>query len=426
MPLAVPEGYRRLDATSLFPYLASLPAIASRLGGSARDWRAAEASDGNVNQVFLVDGPTGAVCVKQALPYVKMAGESWPLTLERVRFEHQALIEHGRHVGRRVPDVYHYDPRLYLVIIERLGPHILLREGTLAGIRYPRLAEDLAQYLARSLFFTSSLGLAAAEKKRLMALFCANVELCRIMEDVFFTEPYQLHARNRWTSPQLDGLAAEVRADVSLKLAAARLKLKYMTSAEALIHGDLHAGSILVTPDDTRVIDHEFAFYGPMGFDVGTVIANLMVSYFSQDGHSTAEEPREDYQDWLLETVEALWCRFHAAFVALWEHHACDEAYPAALFSDPAGRAALAAERRDRVQGVLADALGFAGVEIFRRVLGVAHIIDLERIADPERRAACEARCAALARDLMVNTGSYGAISDVVRAARDLRRPRAT
>lgn len=419
--LAVPEGYRRLDRTNLVCFLAGLPAIASRLGGGERDWRVAEPGDGNVNQVFLVDGPAGAVCVKQALPYVKMAGEGWPLTLERARFEHRALIEHGRHVGRRVPEVYHADPRLYVLVVERLAPHILLREGTVAGTRYPRLADDLAQYLARSLFFTSSLGLPAAEKKQLMAVFCGNVELCRIMEDVLFTEPYHDHPRNRWTSPQLDGLAAEVRADAPLKLAAARLKLKYMTSAEALLHGDLHAGSILVTPDDTRVIDHEFAFYGPIGFDVGTVIANLLVSYFSQDGHATAGDPRADYQDWLLETVEAVWSRFHAAFLALWQHHACDEAYPAALFADPAGRAALAAERHDWLHGVFTDALGFAGMEIYRRVLGVAHILDLERIADPDRRAACEARCAALARDLMVNTHRYAAISDVLRAARDLR-----
>ena len=46
-----------------------------------------------------------------------------------------------------------------------------------------------------------------------------------------------------------------------------------MGSPEALIHGDLHTGSIMVTESETRVIDPEFAFYGPMGFDVGAVSA---------------------------------------------------------------------------------------------------------------------------------------------------------
>lgn len=70
--------------------------------------------------------------------------------------------------------------------------------------------------------------------------------------------------------------------------------------------GDLHTGSIMVTADKTSVIDAEFAFYGPMGFDIGAYLANLLLSYFSQDGH--AHQDQEDknrvaYKNWLLEQV---------------------------------------------------------------------------------------------------------------------------
>ncbi len=51
--------------------------------------------------------------------------------------------------------------------------------------------------------------------------------------------------------------------------------------AQALIHGDLHTGSIMVNEQDTKVIDPEFAFYGPMGFDVGTLLANLLLNLCS-------------------------------------------------------------------------------------------------------------------------------------------------
>ena len=57
-----------------------------------------------------------------------------------------------------------------------------------------------------------------------------------------------------------------------------QLKLKFLTSAEALVHGDLHTGSIMVTEEDTRAIDPEFAFFGPMGFDVGALIGNLLIA----------------------------------------------------------------------------------------------------------------------------------------------------
>jgi 5-methylthioribose kinase len=56
-----------------------------------------------------------------------------------------------------------------------------------------------------------------------------------------------------------------------------------------------------------------------------------------------------------------------------------------------------------------------------RRVLGLAHNIDLEWIKDADRRAACEARVLTLSRDMMVNTGRFGTIADVTTAARALR-----
>ena len=112
---------------------------------------------------------------------------------------------------------------------------------------------------------------------------------------------------NRWTSPQLDDIAAAFRADAPLKRAVSRLKCKFMGSAEALIHGDLHTGSIMVTQDDTRVIDPEFAFYGPMGFDTGAFVGNLLLNYFSQDGHATEADDRATYKVWVLETAETFW-----------------------------------------------------------------------------------------------------------------------
>ena len=73
--------YRRLTADSVGAYLAATPAIAARLGGAPSEWSARDVADGNLNSVFLVDGPKGSLCVKQALPYVRVAGESWPLDI---------------------------------------------------------------------------------------------------------------------------------------------------------------------------------------------------------------------------------------------------------------------------------------------------------------------------------------------------------
>jgi 5-methylthioribose kinase len=261
-----------------------------------------------------------------------------------------------------------------------------------------------------------------AEKKKKMASFCGNTALCRITEDLIFTDPYKVAPLNRWTSPQLDEDARRIREDDALKRAVSLLKLRFMSQAEALVHGDMHTGSIMVTAGDTQVIDPEFAFFGPIGFDVGKLIGNLLLSYFSQDGHATGADPRDDYGDWILEATEAVWSDFAAKFSALWHDHPGGDAYPRALFEGVAGARSLVEAETATLRRLFEDSLGFAGASMIRRTLGLAHNIDLELIEDPDRRCACERRNLRLARDLLVTAPRYRNIGQVTDMARRVRR----
>ena len=89
----------------------------------------------------------------------------------------------------------------------------------------------------------------------------------------------------------------------------------------------------------------------------------------------------------------------------LWTAHPTGDGYPAALFDGPEGRASLRQAQADYMKRLFQDALGFAGAAMIRRTLGLAHNIDLERIEDPDRRAACERRNLRLARELVVDAG---------------------
>lgn len=53
--------------------------------------------------------------------------------------------------------------------------------------------------------------------------------------------------------------------------------------------------------DLPQVIDPEFASYGPMGFDLGAYIANLLLAYCAVPGNGQGS----DYGDWLLDEVRA-------------------------------------------------------------------------------------------------------------------------
>ena len=177
----------------------------------------------------------------------------------------------------------------------------------------------------------------------------------------------------------------------------------------------------MVTAEETRVIDNEFAFYGPRGFDIGALIGNLLINYFAQDGHAAegrpSQTPRQAYQDWVLATIEKFWVVFDLWFGYLWETRGHGDAYSEDLFTDPTGAALLHRERRRIVQTIFQDALGYAGAKMIRRILGLAHNIDLEWIEDPGLRAKCERRCLVLARDLVVYTDTFGGIADVTEAA---------
>jgi 5-methylthioribose kinase len=420
MSQIIPDGYAPLNERSVLDFVHSIPAVCELLGSDRTVWRANEVGDGNLNQVFIVRGSGQAVIVKQALPYLRIVGDAWLLPLRRSFFEYEALCEEVRHVPHLVPKPYHFDDVAAAIVMEYLSPHIILRKGFIRGIVYRKLAGHIAEFMAQTLFKTSDLFLDAATKKRRVGLFCENIELCKITEDLVFTDPYRIAKLNRWTSPQLDDMAEAFRRDDELKVAAQRLKLKFLSSAEALLHGDLHSGSIMATLEETKVIDPEFAFFGPMGFDIGAVIGNLFLAFFAQDGHEPAPGARNEYRSWLLQTVEEVWNQLADRFLELWRRHPTGDAYHASLFAEQIS--SLEPERRRYMQQLFCDTVGFAGVKMIRRILGLAHVEDLEAIKDPEIRSRCERNALRHGRELVVNAPQFRHVREICELAARLQR----
>ena len=414
-------AYREMTESRLGGYLASLPEIAARLGSRQALWQTRQIRSSELNAVFVVEGPAGDLCVKQALPSVQDLGGRTTLPLDRIGYEQAALTLYARLVPGLVPRVLHYDSEISLMILERLGPHLVLREGLIRGRIYPRLAEQLARFLAETLFRTSDLAMPAAEKKERIAFFYANDEVGRLTEHLAFTEPYMAAERNRWTSPQLDDLAREIGADQALKRAVSRLKLRFMAEPQALLHGNLHTGSVLATETDTKVIDPAFAAFGPIGFDVGSVIGHLLLSYFSQRGLAPPDAPRMSYERWIAETVSAVWQGFHDRFLGLWRTAHGGDAYPPALFAGERGAESLHEVQRDHMRQIFEDALRFAGVEIIRATLGRHQVRDFEQIEDRARRAAAERPALLLARELIKDAHYVSDMAEVMEAARGLQ-----
>ena len=63
------------------------------------------------------------------------------------------------------------------------------------------------------------------------------------MDDVAFLEPYVDHPHNGFP-PQARATVHAVRVTAPLRLASRSMRARYLTRREALIHGDLHTGSV--------------------------------------------------------------------------------------------------------------------------------------------------------------------------------------
>ena len=77
--------------------------------------------------------------------------------------------------------------------------------------------------------------------------------------------------------------------------------------------------------DETKVIDPEFALFGPMGFDVGALLENLVLNYLSHYAHTPDAGACTQYQEYLLSLVRDTWQQFAAKFEDLWIHNNCGD-----------------------------------------------------------------------------------------------------
>ncbi|UUZ93174.1 S-methyl-5-thioribose kinase [Paenibacillus sp. P25] len=324
------SAYHPLTEAEAVEYARNLPNLFQK----DSELTSREIGDGNLNLVFhIVEPSTGrSIILKQAPPYAKVVGESWPLSLDRARIESEALITQGKLCPDLVPAVHAYEPELALTVMEDLSDHVIMRKGLMERNRYPLFAGHISRFLARTLFYTSDLGMNQQDKKGRVKQFI-NPDLCKITEDLIFDDPYTDSPNNN-VPPAIRDAVQALWEDTELHLEVAILREGFLTHAQALLHGDLHTGSIFIKPDSTKVIDPEFAYYGPMGFDIGAVFANLLLNYAGQEGWSPDETSRSDYRGYLLGTIRDIWTGFEKEFRSLWNEQGVDRMFRTPGYQD--------------------------------------------------------------------------------------------
>ena len=333
-----------------------------------------EIGDGNLNYVFLVkDKKTGkSLIVKQAGVTLRISAEM-RVSTDRNRIESEILELQNKLAPGLVPKIYSYDTVMCACMMEDLSDHQLMRYALMEYKTFPKFAEDITTYMVNTLLGTTDVLMEHKEKKNLVKSFI-NPELCEITEDLVLQEPYNdVKDRNIVFEANTEFVKKELYEDKALHLEIAKLRFQFMNNAQALLHGDLHTGSIFVKQDSTKIFDPEFAFYGPIGYDVGNVIANLIFAWNRANAEGKAE-----FCEWARRTIVEVVDLFNEKFLKRFEENVAD--YMAKV--EGFGEYYLAT--------VLTDTAGYTGTELIRRTVGMAQVKDITTITDAEKRARAE------------------------------------
>ena len=290
------------------------------------------------------------------------------------------------------------------MLMEDMVGHSMMRTALINHEIFPLFSEHISTFLVNSLLLSTDVVMNHKQKKEHVKAFI-NPDLCEISEDLVYSEPYiDYNHRNNVFPPNAGFIQRELYDDKKLHLEAAKLKFAFMNNAQALIHGDLHTGSIFINKEHTYVFDPEFAFYGPMGYDVGNIIANMFFAWANGDATIGDAAEKEKFCGWVIDCIAEIVDKFIWKFKAAFREHVTDTMAKTEGFLEY------------YLSTVLSDSAGVAGLESIRRIAGMANNKDITTIPDEAKRVRAERIIVTLAKNYIMNRDQFTSGADYRRA----------
>lgn len=339
-----------------------------------------EIGDGNINYIFKVENKIDgkSIVLKQADKLLRSSGR--PLDLTRSKIEANILRIENNLAPHYVPEIYFYDEIMCVLAMEDISEYKNLRTELIAGKIFPNFADNISEFLSRTLLLTTDLFMNKFEKKKNVKEFI-NPELCDISECLVFTEPYDNNKnRNIITTGNEEFVENMLYKNEDLHFAILKLREKFMNYSQSLIHGDLHSGSIFINEKGIKIIDPEFSFYGPMAYDIGNVIGNLYFPLYRAKFFMEDSKKKEEFINWLEKCILDIPILFSEKCKLLWEKYSNDKLLKNNKFRDY------------YIENIVKDSLAYAGTEIIRRTVGDAKVLELTSLETSEKKLELERR----------------------------------
>ena len=345
-----------------------------------------EIGDGNINYVYRIfdTNTKKSLILKQADVQTRVRPDGY-LNPDRSIREAEVLKLYNECAPGFSPKIIYADPVMAAIIMEDIGSYSNLRTELMAGKIFYGIEKLIVRFIVDASLPSTDLVLAYQKKFKAAAKFY-NPDLCKITEDLVFTHPYKdVRQRNILLPENADWLKKKFYEDSDLIARVAVLKEKFNNYTQGLIHGDLHSGSIFVKNENEeikiKIIDPEFAFYGPIAYDLGNVLAHFI---FAQ-GYAKysplfvdEEKQRTDFLSWLENVKNNLFKFFHVFAKDFLVKNIKDPIYQNEIFID------------DYIEKIKIDAVSFCGTELNRRIIGSAKTAEITNIKKIENRIALE------------------------------------
>ncbi len=355
---------------------------------------AREIGDGNLNYAWCVSEPgneSKAVFIKQAPGFIKCLGADFKLGAERLLVESDVLAEYTVAAPAFVPKMFARDATRCVMVTKFLHGFELMRSGLTSGRCEPRMAADVARFMALTHARTHSKAKPSQGWSHL-----TNDSMCGITAEFVFSKPLDPNdGTNRCSDGEVADAAANLRKDEKLCSEVERLKVIFLSQKECLVHGDLHTGSVMVPIDaatavdaagavmTAKVIDAEFAHFGCAAFDLGAFIANLLFAHIASDDDPTRRMSLE-------RMLKDVWATYTSEV---------QKAQPGIFASKAA------------MEELVDLTAGFCGCELIRRTIGAAHVDDIEKLEPAERKHKAEKTCLGVGT-LLIKEGAKGLRGD--------------
>lgn len=378
--------YKLLDQESAIEY-----AVSKKLFQASEKITCQEIGDGNINYVFRLRGDKKSYIFKQADELLRSSQR--PLSQNRMDIEAFMLNYYNKSTPKFAPKLYFYDRDLKLIVMEDLFDYKNLRHEYMNGNFYQGTTKRLGEFCVKSLLPTTIFYMDLNKRRKLQSMIC-NEDMCNITEDLVLTEPFIDYKKRNVITEGLEKYVEEnIYNDRNLQLRAAILKEKFVNDKQALIHGDLHTGSIFVKEGSVKIIDPEFATFAPIGYDLGNVLANLFFALLYNDEVLKNLEGANEIKRHIEIFIKSLYSSFAEYFK---KKKVIDPSFNNKNFINKT------------IQDYMTDMYSFCGTELLRRTIGDSKVLELTSIDDLKTRQRVDKLLINFAKNLIVSPESLG------------------